>query len=89
MPNPRITVIPNDIKVGIPHEGCHCPIAVATRRTFPDATFICASKSELVIRNKGGSRINYRYPECAKVFMRTFDANLPVEPITFEVEEIL
>lgn len=85
--NPRITIVPNDIEVGIKREGCHCPIALAARRTFPHATFICASKMELVIR-MGCRRINYRYPECAKVFMRTFDAGLPVQPITFEVEEI-
>lgn len=68
-----------DDKVVEYNGACECPIAIALRRTYPQAKV----HNHIVILRVGEPAL---LPATARNFIRAFDAGERVEPIIFELE---
>ena len=86
----RIEVTQDDINRGIRHHTAQCPIALAVRRTCPDAGSVRVSSVVALFRS-GDSRA-YCWgvlPLIAWQFIEAFDERHEGEPFAFDLEIIV
>ena len=83
--SPRIRVLATDIKNGERQHSQACPIALAVRRRFPDASEVTVSTEVMAFYLKGRTH-HAALPSIARFFINEFDAGHPVAPISFELE---
>jgi hypothetical protein len=83
----KISVTQDDIAKGQRVSASFCPIALASRRTFNNE--VTVTKGEGIRVYKYPRSLVYSIPKNAVALINNFDHGGPVEPFTFETEEII
>ncbi len=76
----RVNVTERDIQKGMRYDNTACPVALAIRRTLPDA---------MILTDAEGVNVNgkdYLLPPAAVRFALDFDLGNPVKPVVFNLE---
>jgi hypothetical protein len=83
----EINVTQEDINNGGKKQCTMCPIALATKRTFPNAIWISVTQAYIRVVNAGdGERgTEYLSPLGVEQFINDFDRGRPVSPFSFTV----
>lgn len=81
----RIEVTQEDIVKGIPRNGESCPIARAASRQTKFRVYVSGKMAEFYDPSTGHSTWFF-LPRPARSFVRSFDEEDKVEPLTFDVK---
>ncbi len=82
----KLNITEDHIKNGKPEESEYCPIALAVKEQFQNTSSIWVSSNFIYLRVCNECK-TYKLPANAQLFIRNFDSNLSVEPITIELTE--
>ena len=81
-----IDVTEEDNREGKPGDCGSCPIALASKRAFPDADAVRVDTEWVDIIKDGRTIFTADLPDEAVNFIEEFDSNIPVSPIRFTLK---
>lgn len=83
----KVDVTAEDIEAGKGHAGraCKCPVALAMARATKNKVYVSQTRWATILFDDKSWQ-EFETPTEAAEFISKFDANLPVEPFTFELE---
>ena len=81
-----IDVTEEDNREGKPGSCGACPIALASKRAFPDADKVHVDTQYIEIIKDGRIIATAELPDEAVAFIEEFDSSIPVKPIRFTLK---
>lgn len=81
----KINVTQLDIDYGVQSSCRSCPIALATKRLYPDAVWVHVGAA-IHVSDGHGNHLIYKLSDDAVVWIQHFDCGDVVEPFSFEVD---
>ena len=83
----EINVTQEDINNGAKKQCTMCPIALATKRVFPNSDWISVTPGFIRVCDEiFDEGVCYSIPDKARDFMESFDGGLKVFPFSFTVD---